>query len=243
MKPNHYQVIIVEGLIGAGKSELAKELALQLEGNTRLALEPDERDGVNPYLASYYADPAGYAFKMQMRLLAVRYKIHMLSQWYVENGEGHAVIDRSYFGDTCFARLQLQLGYMTQDDFDTYHMTVANDAGKVKMPHVCLFLMVDPETSARRIQSRYEQREGRACEVAIDLEYLEMLSQQYDILLDELEKSGVRVIRVPWDVEREDTEKRAQAVRSLARQIERYKAPDPFLRTLTRHIFCPETKV
>jgi deoxyadenosine/deoxycytidine kinase len=46
------KVVIVEGIIGAGKSVLAKELGRALGPSTLLLLEPDEKKNANPYLAS-----------------------------------------------------------------------------------------------------------------------------------------------------------------------------------------------
>lgn len=43
-------LIVVEGMMGAGKSSLVTDLARRLGGNTLALLEPDSSDGCNPYL-------------------------------------------------------------------------------------------------------------------------------------------------------------------------------------------------
>ncbi len=61
--------IAIEGVIGAGKTSLAKRLAEKL--NSRLILEEFEE---NPFLEKFYADRKRYAFQTQMFFLVNRYK-------------------------------------------------------------------------------------------------------------------------------------------------------------------------
>ena len=55
----HY--VAIEGVIGAGKTSLARLLARELDA--RLALEIVEE---NPFLARFYADPTRHAFATQI---------------------------------------------------------------------------------------------------------------------------------------------------------------------------------
>lgn len=103
-------VIIVEGNIGAGKSTFAQHLAKALDGEYL----PEPADGTNPYLADYYADPAKWAFEMQMFLLTRRYRAQKYAQGKVRHKGGFVVLDRSYYGDVCFANVQRQLGYFAE---------------------------------------------------------------------------------------------------------------------------------
>ena len=61
--------IAIEGVIGAGKTSLAKRLAEKL--NSRLILEEFEE---NPFLEKFYTDRKRYAFQTQMFFLVNRYK-------------------------------------------------------------------------------------------------------------------------------------------------------------------------
>ena len=62
------RVVVIEGLIGVGKTTLCR--ILEREWGARLVLEPADD---NPFLASFYADPVRFAFPAQMFYLANRY--------------------------------------------------------------------------------------------------------------------------------------------------------------------------
>ena len=94
-------LIIVEGNIGAGKSTFAQHLARALDGEYL----PEPADGTNPYLEDYYRDPARWAFEMQMFLLTRRYRAQKYAQGKVRHKGGFVVLDRSYYGDVCFANV------------------------------------------------------------------------------------------------------------------------------------------
>ena len=223
------KVVIVEGIIGAGKSSITRELGHALGDKTMVLMEPDEAGNANPYLADFYEDQARWAFVMQIHLLQARYRMHLNAQWYAMSGEGHSVLDRCYFGDTCFARLQLAHGAMTQREFDTYRDLYHAMTASVLLPNVCVRLLVSPEIAKERIDTRMSQREGRRCESGIDLRYLMDLDREISHMVGVLRQEGVTVIDMPWDVERESPESRRMAVESLACRIAEECAPDPFL--------------
>jgi len=223
------KVVIVEGIIGAGKSSLTRELGAALGNDTLIQMEPDEANDANPYLSDFYGDQARWAFVMQVHLLQARYRMHLQAQWHAMSGEGHAVLDRSYFGDTCFARLQLKNGGMTQREFDTYRDIYHAMTASVMLPNVCVRMLVAPEISRNRIESRMSQREGRRCESGIDLKYLMDLDREISHMVAVLRQQGVTVIDMPWDVDRESPEARKMAVDSLAARIAEECAPDSFL--------------
>jgi hypothetical protein len=60
--------IVIEGLIGVGKTSLCR--ILEKEWGARLILEPWEH---NPFLAAFYSDRERYAFPAQMFYLASRF--------------------------------------------------------------------------------------------------------------------------------------------------------------------------
>jgi len=223
------KVVIVEGLISGGKTTLTRELGRALGDTTLVLVEPDEKNDANPYLADYYGDSKRWSFTMQCHLLALRFRMHLNAQWYALQGHGHAVLDRSYFGDTCFARLQLALGLMSQREFDTYAALYKSMTASVMLPTVCLRVLVSPDTAIRRIQSRMEKETGRKCESVVSVEYLRGLDREIDHMTQTLRMMGVPVLDVPWDVDRDMPEQRAATVQALAARIEALQPPDLFL--------------
>ena len=222
-------VVIVEGIIGAGKSSLSRELGRALGSDTLILMEPDEAGGENPYLSDFYGDPTRWAFVMQAHLLQARYRMHLHAQWHAMNGKGHAVLDRSYFGDTCFARLQVKSGAMFQREFETYRSLYHAMTATVLLPNVCVRLLVSPVIALDRVQRRMEQREGRRCESTISLQYLVDLDKEITHMVAVLRNLGVTVIDMPWDMDRDDEASRRTAVEALASRIVESEPPDVFL--------------
>ena len=175
-------LIIVEGNIGAGKSTFAKALAHSLHG--KYIAEPDEK--TNQYLADYYNDPARWSFEMQIHLLTRRYRSQLRAQREIlDDGEGFYVMDRSYYGDVCFANVQKQLGYFDDRAYDTY-LRLHTDLKLNLLPPTCaIFLDTSPAVCKSRISKRMSEKEGRKCESTIELDYLNRLDNE----IRKLEKS------------------------------------------------------
>ena len=226
---NQGKVTIVEGIIGAGKSTFSKELAKALGGDTLLLLEPDEKNNANPYLSSFYEDQERWAFTMQVHLLQARYKMHLNAQWHAMNGNGNAVLDRSYFGDTAFARLQIQNGVMTENEFETYRGIYHSMTSTVLLPNFCVHLIVDPNVAIERIKNRMEEETGRKCETTIDMGYLCSLHEQNLYMINVLNSQGVDIIEVPWDQDLGRESARADTVQRVADRILSAPSPSPFL--------------
>jgi deoxyadenosine/deoxycytidine kinase len=223
------KVIIVEGIIGAGKSSITRELGVALDKNTLVLLEPDEKDSLNPYLSRFYEDPERWALTMQVHLLQTRYRMHLQAQWHAMNGYGYAILDRSYFGDTAFARLQLQNETMSQDEFNTYKSIYHAMTASVLLPNVCIRLLVSPKISLKRINKRKQIQTGRRCESVITLDYLQALDHEIQHMIDVLAKQGVTIIDVPWDEDRSSEESRSFAVKALVERIRQLRPVDGFL--------------
>ena len=175
MRP-HYQYIAVEGLIGAGKTTLAKRLATEWGAETVLEEFED-----NPFLPPFYQDPVRYAFAVELSFLAQR--DHQLKR-VGERSLFHpvAVADYSIGKSLVFAGATLPPDEhaLFRDLYDIMYSGLPR-------PELLLYLHLPMEVVRQRIRSR-----GRSYEQQIQQGYLEQLQDRY---LDHLRKlDGVRVI-------------------------------------------------
>jgi deoxyadenosine/deoxycytidine kinase len=171
-----YGYIAFEGLIGAGKTTVARRVAQDLNG--RVVLE--EFDD-NPFLPRFYSEPERYAFSVELSFLAQRY--HQLKR-VSERDLFHSctVADYSIGKSLVFARVTLP-----QDEYalflDLYDIMYAD----LPRPDLLVYLHLDIGRVRERILSR-----GRSYEMNIAVDYLTRLQERY---LDHLQKlQGVRVV-------------------------------------------------
>jgi deoxyadenosine kinase len=174
----------IAGLIGAGKSTLAKALGETL--GMPVYYEPVAD---NVYLADFYKDPAKFGFAMQIYLLNRRFQQHQEIIW---RGEG-GVQDRTIYEDSIFAKTLMQQGLIDKRDYETYLQLFKHMSHFMCRPSVIIYLDLSPESSMKRIQMR-----ARDVEAGVPIEYLRLLHQGYEEFIDDISRS-TPVIRVPWE--------------------------------------------
>ncbi|MCB0767062.1 MAG: deoxynucleoside kinase [Flavobacteriales bacterium] len=190
-----HSYIAVEGLIGAGKTTLARRLAAAWSG--RLVLEEFED---NPFLPRFYEDPERYGFSVELSFLAQRY--HQLKRITEQDlFSACTVADYSIGKSVVFANVTLQ-----PDEYglfrDLYRIMYAD----LPRPEVIVYLHLDMERVKERIKGR-----GRIYEQSIPIEYLFRLQERY---LDHLQKlPDDRVLVV--DLQDRDLLKDASAFKEL----------------------------
>jgi deoxyadenosine/deoxycytidine kinase len=213
------KIIVVEGLIGAGKSSFCQELGSQLQ-TAEVFLEPDEQtEIINPYLAKFYEDPERWAFTMQIHLMQSRYQTHLRAQQMTRLLKVDAIIDRSIYGDTCFAKLQRTLGTMSEHEYRTYASLYESLLSpNIQKPDLCVWLNVSVDTAYERVLARMESREGRRCEESISKDYLFALDEQIQSTVKDLAKKGIKVIEIPWNDNRPEPVDRLQYIQQVADQ-------------------------
>lgn len=177
-------LIVIGGLIGAGKSTLVNNL------DGLRFFEPVES---NPYLALYYREPNKYCFPMQMHLLHERYR--MIKSAYYQSLQGtDAIMDRSIYEDYCFAHLGFRSGFMSNLEFQTYckaHEDYCADL--IPFPDLFIYLSCKIDGLLDHIKQR-----DRACEAGMMANYLVALQREYDAIMPRL-KQKLPVVKIAVD--------------------------------------------
>jgi len=156
--------IAIEGVIGAGKTVLAKKLAEKIDAN--LVLEEFES---NPFLGKFYDDRQSYAFQTQMFFLINRFKQQQsLNQ---ENLFSRFIVsDYIFEKDKIFAYLNLN-----PDEIKLYESIFPLLTRDLRKPDLAVFL----QSSVDRLIYNVKKR-GRKVERNLSRNYLKELSEAYN---------------------------------------------------------------
>jgi deoxyguanosine kinase len=156
--------IAIEGVIGAGKTALARKIKEKL--NAELILEQFE---TNPFLEKFYSDRKRYAFQTQMFFLINRYK-----QQETLNQENlftdYLVSDYIFEKDRIFAYLNL-----SGEELKLYESIFPLLERNLRKPDLIVFL----QSSVDRLMFNIKKR-GRKIERNLTRSYIEELSESYN---------------------------------------------------------------
>jgi deoxyguanosine kinase len=154
----------IEGVIGVGKTTLAKALAA--ETGARLILEEVEE---NPFLERFYADPRRHAFQTQVFFLLSRYR----QQEVLRQGDLFA---SSVISDYIFAKDRI-FAYLNLDDQELglYERLASALEANIPTPEVVVYLQAGTDVLMERVAKR-----GRPYEVQLTREYLARLNESYN---------------------------------------------------------------
>lgn len=168
-------VIILSGVIGAGKSALTKILAEDL--GTKPFYENVDH---NPVLPLFYQDPKKYAFLLQVFFLNTRYK--SIKQALRDDNN---VLDRSIYEDALFFQMNADIGRATKEEVDTYYelLDTMMDSLKnmpKKAPDLLVHIKVSYDTMLKRIQKRGRSYEQLAYDPTLEDYYKRLLAYYHD---------------------------------------------------------------
>ena len=173
----------ISGLIGAGKTTLAKALGKVL--NLPVYYEPIIE---NEYLEDFYHDMKRYSFSFQIYLLNCRFRQHQQVLW---NGTG-GIQDRTLYEDSIFAKVLYEDGNMEEREYKTYLNLFKSMSNFMKKNTLIIHLDCKPEEYLERIKKR-----ARGCETGITLEYLQKLYDGYEEFIKQISKV-IPVLRVNY---------------------------------------------
>ena len=157
--------IAIEGVIGVGKTSLAR--LLQVPFNSNVLLEIFEE---NPFLAKFYEDRNRYAFQTQMFFLLSRYYQQRRGVSELLGKEKTLISDYTFDKDALFAKNTLD-----GDELEMYNQLHAVLAEKIPDPDLILYLRATTNTLMRRITLR-----DRSYERDMDRDYIDLVNVAYD---------------------------------------------------------------
>jgi len=156
--------IAIEGVIGSGKTSLAKRIKDRL--GAKLILEQFD---TNPFLEKFYTDRNRYAFQTQMFFLINRFKQQQeLHQ--EELFSEYLVCDYTFEKDKIFAYLNL-----SKDELNLYESIYPLLARTLRKPDLVIFLQSGTDRLMYNIKNR-----NRKIERALTRSYIEDLSDAYN---------------------------------------------------------------
>lgn len=157
----------VAGNIGAGKTTLTRLLAQHYGWTPKF-----ESVTFNPYLEDYYSDISRWSYNLETYFLAQRFRDLVE----ISHSDNVIIQDRTLMeGVNIFVRNNVQMGNLSQRDYETYMQLYDLMMSMVREPDLLIYLRSSIEGIVRKIQKR-----GRDYEQSLSVEYLGNLNELYE---------------------------------------------------------------
>ena len=164
MHAMRHRFIAIEGVIGVGKTTLARLLTTELNAEPILEIVEE-----NPFLSSFYGNIAKYAFQTQIFFLLSRFK-QMQTTAPGVLARANLVSDYLLVKDCIFAKLTLN-----SDELDMHARLYPILASKLPQPDLVVYLQAKTDAVMERIAVR-----DRPFERGMNRDYIARLDQAYD---------------------------------------------------------------
>ncbi|MGB6265332.1 MAG: deoxynucleoside kinase [Candidatus Acidiferrales bacterium] len=193
--PRH---IVVEGPIRVGKSTLAKILAERM--HSRRVFDPDD----NPFLADFYDEKPGAAFRAQMYYLFERHR--RLAEISPQASGAPILSDFLFEKDKIFAYINLG-----DEELKLYERYFDLLAPSLPAPDLVIYLQAKPEVLRKRVSKK-----GDPAETQVSAEYLEAVARAYEHFFFRYSASNLLVV----DTSEIDFVERNQDLQELLRRLQ-----------------------
>ena len=174
--------VVIEGVIGAGKTSLCNLLAERF--NAQVVLEEFEE---NPFLNRFYEDPRRWGFHTQLSFLASRFR---QQKTLLDRNLFHQVVISDYIfeKDRIFAHLNLK-----GDELQLYESLFQQMQMATPRPDLVVYLQSSPERLMKNIKDR-----GRAYEKRMSRKYIEELNEAYNYYFFRFDRSPLLIINATY---------------------------------------------
>ncbi len=160
--PQSPRFIVIEGPLRVGKTTLARILAERLHARRIFDCED------NPFLADFYKEKPGAAFRAQMYFLIERQK--RLREALALDSPGPVLSDFLMEKDRIFANLNLDDEELKL--YERYYEVLTSD---IPEPDLVIYLQAKPEVLRARIAKKASRDENQ-----ISLQYIEEVAHAYE---------------------------------------------------------------
>ncbi len=206
--------IVIEGVIGVGKTSLARILAQRFRG--MLVLEEFEQ---NPFLSRFYEDRKRWAFQTQLSFLASRFR---QQQTLMKPDLFHSLVvaDYSFDKDRIFAHLNLD-----GDEIQLYETLFKLMQPSTPTPDLVVYLQSTPERLMKNIRLR-----ARSFEKPMEQEYITALNEAYNYYFFRYNQSPLLIVnaeRIDFVNQSQDLEQLVEQIRTLRHPGTTYFNPVP----------------
>lgn len=165
--------IAIEGVIGVGKTTLARLLQPAFEAEVLLEVFEE-----NPFLSDFYSDRARYAFQTQIFFLLSRYRQQNNNVPSILGSKKSLISDYTFAKDALFAGINLK-----GDELEMYHKVHEALGEKIPKPDLLVYLQATTDTLMGRIAFRdrpYERQMERSYIHELNMAYEEFFSKPFD---------------------------------------------------------------
>lgn len=174
--------MVVDGVTGVGKSSLVKIISEEFGLKPYSEMFEDE----NRLLNKFFFNRKKWAFPMQTNFLTNRFK-----QYLDASRVGWAVMDRSIYSDPIFARMYVEEGYLSPEEFSVYQNLLYTLLEQLNPPELLIYLRVSTDEAIRRIHKR-----GRPDEILVEREYWDRLNYHYEMNYSNFKLGRLLVLEV-----------------------------------------------
>jgi len=188
--------IAIEGVIGVGKTTLARLLQNTFEADVLLEIFEE-----NPFLSDFYADRARYAFQTQIFFLLSRYHQQNSNVPKILGDGKNLIADYTFAKDALFAGINLR-----GDELTMYHKVHEALGEKIPKPGLLVYLQASTDTLMQRIALRdrsYERQMERAYIDELNQAYEKFFSKPFDHTpVLKIDSNALDIIHIPEHLKR-----------------------------------------
>lgn len=177
--PREIRHIAIEGVIGVGKTTLARMISERL--GARLVLERFEE---NPFLPKFYEDAEHYAFQTQMFFLLSRYK-QQQELFQADLFHNFVITDYIFEKDKIFAYLTLE-----DEELKLYETLLGAIEKTIPTPDLVVYL----QSSVDRLMANIRAR-GRKMEENMAEEYIKDLNEAYNYFFFRFKATPLLIVK------------------------------------------------